>query len=710
MRRFRFVLTLSIGLAMAFGVTLACVAYPDLPSLWLSLLSALLAFLLTDLWHRLGAREREALYLQLLRHLPTRLRIRDTRGRMLLDNRPGDVDGMLLQENLPLDRPQSPDTLPPVSLRVWEGLREVLASGERQEMSIALPAAEGRPARVYRQIFFPMFNGQRRITALGSLLIDETDLHDTANALRALTSDLESQVRERTRELELAREAAERQAELQAEFMAHLSHEIRSPLGAVIGLSHLARRNARDPQLNGYLDKLRKAAEHLLEIVNDVLDFSRLDAGHMPIAQVPYSPAGLVWNVVDMVCESVREKGLALGVELDPRTPVSLCGDPLRLAQILINLAGNAVKFTARGRIDLRLVLLERRGETVRLRFEVEDTGVGIAAEDLPLLFKPFSQLSARTDHSSGSGLGLAISARLAGLMGGELGVRSTPGQGSLFFLELECPVCEAQAEVSRGELLGERPLKRLAGHTVLLVEDDPLIREVSAELLQALGLRVRIAADGRQALERLHNEADISLVFMDLQMPGMDGLEATRQLRRHWPDLPVIAVSGNTRERDRQLCRAVGMNDFLAKPVALEQLKAMLQRWLPPSPASDPPPATVPLLPEIPGLDQAAALERMLNNRALYLRLLRRFLDEHAAAPACLRELLAAGRADEAVDLLHRLKSLAATLGAVELQALSARLETLLQAGDDPGETSAALEAEHARLCAALRQALEEA
>src|SRR5690606_8087741 len=250
----------------------------------------------------------------------------------------------------------------------------------------------------------------------------------------------------------------------QAEFMAHLSHEIRSPLGAVIGLSHLARRNARDPQLNGYLDKLRKAAEHLLEIVNDVLDFSRLDAGQMPIAQVPYSPTGLVWNVVDMVCESVREKGLALGVELDPRTPVSLCGDPLRLAQILINLAGNAVKFTARGRIDLRLVLLERRGETVRLRFEVEDTGVGTAAEDLPLLFMPFSQLSARTDHSSGSGLGLAISARLAGLMGGELGVRSTPGQGSLFFLELECPVCAARPEVSRGELLGERPLKRLAG------------------------------------------------------------------------------------------------------------------------------------------------------------------------------------------------------------------------------------------------------
>src|SRR5690606_21917585 len=191
-------------------------------------------------------------------------------------------------------------------------------------------------------------------------------------------------------------------------------------------------------------------------------------------------------------------------------------------------------------------------------------------------------------------------------------------------------------------------------------------------------------------------------------QMPGMDGLEATRRLRRHWPDLPVIAVSGNTRERDRQLCRAVGMNDFLAKPVALEQLKAMLQRWLPPSLASDPPPATVPLLPEIPGLDQAAALERMLDNRALYLRLLRRFVDEHAAVPERLRELLTAGRADEAVDLLHRLKSLAATLGAVELQALSARLETLLQAGDDPGETSAALEAEHARLCAALRQALE--
>lgn len=715
MQNVRFALVLAVLLTAAFALVLWCWARPDTHPLLAVLLAALLTFAFTYLWCRRRSRINESFYVQLLRHLPTRLRVRDTRGRLVLDNHPGARDAVVLRSNLPLDSDEAPGDLSPVSKRAWEGLREVRATGRRQDMRIELPAGDGRPARAYRQIFFPIRNTRRRIRALGSLLIDESDLHNTARALRALTDDLEAQVRERTRELARAKEAAEHQAELRAEFMAHLSHEIRSPLSVLIGLSHLARRHTRDPRLDGYLDKMRRASEHLLEIVNDVLDLSRLDAGRLPITQVPFKPGELVWNVVDMISESAREKGLAVGVELDEYLPASLHGDPLRLSQVLINLAGNAVKFTAEGRIDLRLRVLEQNNERVRLRFEVEDTGMGIASEDLPLLFQPFSQLAARVDRSSGSGLGLAISSRLATLMGGELGVRSAPGKGSLFYLDVSFRVAgQAGSEEESDPPVGERPFARFAGHTVLLVDDDPLIREVSSELLQSLGLRVRMAADGLQALHCLRSETDIDVVCMDLQMPHMDGLEATRQLRRSWPHLPVIAMTGNTREKVREECRAAGMSDFLAKPVTLEQLMMVLRRWLHDSPSAESEAAVAPgqgqPLRDIPGLDQAAALERMLGNQALYVRMLRRCHEEYATLPADLRDMLESGRRDEATELLHRAKSMIATLGAVHLQALAVELEAALLAEREWSAELAAFEAEFTRLHSEVQEALEEA
>lgn len=708
MQNQRLALALFIVLPLVIAAALWCVMRPDTHPLLASLPLALLTFVATDLWHRRRRAARETLYRQLLRHLPIRLRIRTPQGKMLLDNRPNEQNAMVLQEYLPLDCAEPPDTLSPLSRRAWHGLREVLASGERTEMSIELPANREGEALAYRQIFFPILDSSQRITALGSLLIDQSDLHSTAKALRALSDDLEHQVRERTRQLAQAKDSAERQAELQTEFMAHLSHEIRSPLSALIGLAHLASRSSRDARLNGYLEKLRKAAEHLLEIVNDVLDFSRLDAGRLPIAQVPFSPSELVWNVVDMIGESAREKGLTIGVELDAQVPGGLSGDPLRISQILINLASNAVKFTHHGRIDFRMRQLACVKDRVRLRFEVEDSGPGIPGEYLHLLFKPFSQLPVQGEHSSGTGLGLAISARLASLMGGELDVSSAPGEGSLFFLELELALGGATPDADYPASTRQGEPRRIVGHTVLLVDDDPLMREVSAELLQSLGLHVRIAADGLQALECLRNEPDVALVCMDLQMPNLDGLEATRELRRHWPGLPVIAMTGSTRDSDRQACRAVGMNDFLAKPVALAQLVAVLERWLPAVAEPAAPAAGTLPLPDIPGLDQAAALERMLDNRALYLKLLRRFLDDNPALPEQLSERLSAGQLGEAAELMHRFKSLAATLGAVQLQAASGQLEAVLQAGDDCAAELAAFEAEFRRLYLTLRQALE--
>lgn len=712
MRYIRSTLALIIALTLGCAVALYCLERPDIHTLLASLPLFLMTFLATHLWHHWRHQRHETLYRQLLRQLPVRLHIRTPRGRLLLENHPGERYEIPLQGQLPLRSEQTPEALSPASHRAWQSLRQVLASGQRQEVRFELPADAGRPALAYRQICFPIFGPGRHITALGSLLIDESELRATANALRILSDGLERQVAERTRELAAAKEAAERQAELQAEFMAHLSHEIRSPLSALGGLVQLAQRNRHDWRLDGYLEKLCRATEHLMDIVNEVLDFSRLDAGRLTINQVAFNPAELLWKAVDMVGEDARAKGLAIGVEHDEQLPECLHGDPLRISQILINLASNAIKFTERGRIDFRMRLLTRTTDGVRLRLEVQDTGCGISTEHMPLLFEPFRQLPAPSGAPPGTGLGLAISARLARLMGGDLRVSSTPGEGSLFYLELELAShcdergCTCAAPPERG--LDPSP-RRFAGHRVLLVDDDPLMREVAAELLQTLGLRVCIAADGCQALGRLREETGIELVCMDLRMPNMDGLETTRRLRQLWPNLPVIAISGNTRDSDRKCCKMAGMNDFLAKPVTLGQLTTVLQRWLP-AIAERPlrgAATNLPPLPTIAGLDQVGALERMLGNHTLYLRLLRRFLEEYEALPNTLLTLLADGRHSQAGDLLHRFKSLAATLGADELRALGAQLEAALRAGGDTTDCLTFFAAEHQRLWPILRRAL---
>ena len=646
----------------------------------------------------------DRLYRELLSNLPLRLRVRDCSGHVLIDNFTNE-EGLQLPEYLPLDQPEPPPGLSPISERAWRGLRQVLATGEPLEIAVEQEAPNRPDYRAYRQVFFPIHTHASGDTvgALGSLLIDETDLRRTTHALQALSEDLDGQVRQRTAQLASAMEQAEQAAQAKVDFVTHISHEIRSPLNAVIGLSHLARRACTEPRLDGYLDKILKSGEHLLEIVDDLLDYSKLDAGQMPIEQVPFVPGLLVQNVVDMIWERAADKQLQVGVEIDPRLPAELCGDPLRLAQILINLASNAVKFTAQGRIDLRMRQVAVRDGAVRVRCEVQDSGIGIAEQHLSELFRPFRQLTSATARQhGGTGLGLAICARLAKLMGGELSVSSQLGVGSLFALELDVPTVPASQPHAQRPV---PPVRRAAAH-VLLVEDEPLNREVACELLQALGVRVSLAGDGVEALERLHAHADIDLVLMDVQMPHMDGLEATRRLRARWPDLPVIALTGNLFEAERELCRQAGMDDLLGKPFDPARLAALLDKWLPAAPQAAERPADAPLTP-ISGLDQVAALERLLGNRALYRKLLHGFLQESRDIPHLLRRLLDEQRLEEGEQQMHRFKSLAAALGAVELQRLSGELEHALRHGEPPGARLDAFEAEFARIYQAVQQQL---
>lgn len=656
--------------------------------------------------------ERETLYRQVLDHLPVIVRIRDLDGRLRLENRAAQQAGTIAQW-ADLDLQGSGKALPPLGRAVREAQIGVLREGRSQEQQIELGERRDGDFAAYRIMAFPIRDLQGRLRALGGLAVEETVQARARHALADLTADLEHQVAERTAELLAAKEQAEAATRAKANFLANMSHEIRSPLNAVVGLAHLAKRHTSEPQVAGYLDKILRSAEHLLEVVGDILDFSKIEAGKMRIERVDFSLQRLVASVVDMVWDRANGKSLQLIVDVDTRLPTMFYGDPLRIMQILINFMDNAIKFTDSGAISLRVLLEEREGDIFQLRFEVQDSGIGMPAERVEEMLKPFQQMDdSTTRRYGGTGLGLAICSQLATLLGGRLVIRSVLGEGSLFGLVLKLQqVPEATAADEPGEALHGLPLQ---GRHVLLVEDDALNLEVASEQLLALGLRLSTARNGREALQRLAADASIELVLMDLQMPEMDGLETLRRLRPLYPELPVIALTASNLSGDRERCLAAGMSDYLAKPVDPRHLEALLERWLARAPQPDggavaPTPRAVPEagLPEIAGLDQRAALERLLGNHTLYRNLLLRFVEDHAGVPDELLASLEAQSGEDAQALLHRFKSMAATLGAVQLESLSVTLEQELRDAQPWRASYAAFAGEFRRLREAVLAAL---
>ncbi len=479
-------------------------------------------------------------------------------------------------------------------------------------------------------------------------------------------------VDERTAALQEARAEAEAAGTARARFLATMSHEIRTPLNAVLGMTDLLLQGDLDGDEQQYAASVRDAGRDLLAVVNDVLDFSKIDAGRLELEEISFDLTRTIRDEIRLFGSEAARRGLELRSEVDPALPPRVIGDPVRLRQILSNLLSNAIKFTSEGSVTMRVRELGREAGRTHVRFEVIDTGIGIAAEDQRELFEAFTQASSDTTRRfGGTGLGLAIASQLTAMMGGRLAVESTPGEGSRFYFELH-PVWGEADESSSGSVLF---VERLDGMRVLVVDDNELNRLLARKLLERVGATVEEEVDGADAVARLGLE-QFDVVLMDWQMPGLDGIQATQRIREREKTLsrrrtPIIGVTARALKGDRETCLAAGMDDYVVKPFARDDLLNAITEAVHGRDRSlatgeyalGPPPVLAPG-----SVEDLALLEE--HQPGLLKDTLTLFHQTVTGDLAAMERALEEGQPDAVVHAAHHLKSAAGALGAQELMA----------------------------------------